>query len=189
MIVLKLMIVEANSLINFQNKKKLSVYKPLLKHLVDQMERISHQHFYNIEIKRRKEWDGVFHPDYKTFADLVLSQINESGIKERTTVQCFDVETLQYIHNNYPDYRLVYLVANQDTFEENMDKLGFTPYIYSPYYKLVSSELIQQCKDTNMLLIPWTVNDKEEMSELIRLGVNGIITDYPDILIDLISER
>ena len=40
-----------------------------------------------------------------------------------------------------------------------------------------------------MRIIPWTVNEKSEMEKLIALGVDGIITDYPNILIDLMGEK
>ncbi|RME36646.1 MAG: glycerophosphodiester phosphodiesterase, partial [Deltaproteobacteria bacterium] len=58
--------------------------------------------------------------------------------------------------------------------------LGFTPEIYSPYYRLVTAQTVRACRELGMRLIPWTVNEPEDMCALIRLGVDGIITDYPD---------
>ena len=43
-------------------------------------------------------------------------------------------------------------------------------------------------KEQNMKLIPWTVNEKEDMKALIELGVDGLITDYPDRLKALLKE-
>ena len=75
--------------------------------------------------------------------------------------------------------RLVYLIANRDTPELNLEKLGFTPFVYSPYYKLVNAELVKYCMSNNMQLIPWTINEVEEMKALIALGVDGIIYRLP----------
>jgi glycerophosphoryl diester phosphodiesterase len=63
-----------------------------------------------------------------------------------------------------------------------LKKLGFTATIYSPHYSLVTAELVQQCHQRHMLLIPWTVNDKKEIERLRQLGTDGVITDYPDLL-------
>jgi len=59
--------------------------------------------------------------------------------------------------------------------------LGFIPTIYSPDYILVTPLLVKQCHDAGIQIIPWTVNDKEEMRKLKALGVDGIITDYPNL--------
>lgn len=140
---------------------------------------------YNIEIKRKKVHDTIFHPDMKAFADIVCNEIIRCGIMERTTVQCFDIETLQYIRNTRPDVKLVYLIENTNPFQENIQLLGFLPDVYSPYYELVTEELIQYAKENNMKLIPWTVNESEDIERLIDQGVDGIISDYPDKLIEI----
>jgi glycerophosphoryl diester phosphodiesterase len=46
---------------------------------------------------------------------------------------------------------------------------------------LVTTELINKCHAAAMQIIPWTVNDKKEIERLKGLGVDGIITDYPNL--------
>jgi len=167
---------------------KLPTYKPSLSDMVKSMEVISRHHFYNIEIKRKPYHDGLFHPPYKRFADLVIKELNALEITNRTTVQCFDVETLQYIHLAYPDIKLVYLIENNNSFQENIDFLGFTPNVYSPYFKLVDKGLTTKCKAMKILLIPWTVNTLKDMKSIIEIGVDGIISDYPDLLIKTMNQ-
>jgi glycerophosphoryl diester phosphodiesterase len=62
-----------------------------------------------------------------------------------------------------------------------MKLLEFTPNIYSPNYKLVDSVLIQQAHEKNIQVIPWTVDLETEMQKLIDLGIDGLITDYPNL--------
>jgi glycerophosphoryl diester phosphodiesterase len=59
--------------------------------------------------------------------------------------------------------------------------LGFIPTIYSPAYAKVTEEMIKNCHDKKIKIIPWTVNDKAKIEELKKMGVDGIITDYPDL--------
>ena len=171
----------------FPEQKKIATHKPSLRDLIAATETKDPNIRYNIEIKRRPENDGIFHPEYKHFADMVINEIEALGIMNWTTVQCFDVATLQYIHQTYPHVKLVYLIENKDTPRQNLDKLGFKPDVYSPDYKLVDAALVTLCAAKNMQLIPWTVNEVDDMKALIDLKVDGIITDYPDRLIEIYS--
>jgi glycerophosphoryl diester phosphodiesterase len=136
---------------------------------------------FNIEIKSEEAYDGIYTPDYQQFAELVMAVITSHGIKERATIQSFDVRPLQYIHAKDTSFQLVFLVENHDGFEKNMEKLGFTPDVYSPNFAQVKPKLVKACHDLNMLIIPWTVNERAIAKTLIAMGVDGIITDYPSI--------
>ena len=65
--------------------------------------------------------------------------------------------------------------------EEQLKALGFTPAIYSPEYSLANETLIKSCHELGIKIIPWTVNTKEEIERLKSLGVDGIISDYPNL--------
>ncbi|MEO6316939.1 MAG: glycerophosphodiester phosphodiesterase family protein, partial [Chitinophagaceae bacterium] len=67
------------------------------------------------------------------------------------------------------------------TIEEQLKQLGFVPTIYSPAWKLVNESVLQTCHRNNMKLIAWTVNNKIEITRLKALGVDGIISDYPNL--------
>jgi len=144
---------------------------------------------YNIEIKREPQNDEVFHPKMERFADLVINELIELDILDRTTVQCFDVATLQYINTKYKEVNLVYLVMDMNGHEKNIYDLGFIPHVYSPYFKLVSKEMVLFAGKNNIKIIPWTVNEKEDMIRMIDLGVDGIISDYPDRLISVVNNK
>ena len=67
------------------------------------------------------------------------------------------------------------------SFRKQLDDLGFIPSIHSPAYELVTNNLIAACHEKNIRIIPWTVNDKVTFDKLKNMGVDGIITDYPDL--------
>ena len=62
----------------------------------------------------------------------------------------------------------------------HIKELGFTPAIYSPAWERVDAAMVKSCRDKGIKLIPWTINDTAVAKRLIWLGVDGIITDYPD---------
>ena len=75
---------------------------------------------------------------------------------------------------------MAYLIANRNGLSKNLELLGFQPDIYSPYFLLCTAGLVDSLHQQNTQLIPWTVNEPDQMQELIDMGVDGIITDYPD---------
>ena len=112
-----------------------------------------------------------------------MKVIKESEMEDYVIIQSFDFRTLQYLHKNYPKIKTAMLVEadNKSSFRKQIKDIGFTPDIYSPESTLVIPGLIKDCHDLNMKIIPWTVNDKKKIDELKKMGVDGIITDYPNL--------
>ena len=59
--------------------------------------------------------------------------------------------------------------------------------VWSPYYRDVSEEALTEARALGLRVVVWTVNEVEEMLDLARLGVDGIITDYPDRALDALA--
>jgi glycerophosphoryl diester phosphodiesterase len=178
----------------FPNQKKINCHKPLLSEVITKSdlhtgEIGSPAILYNIEIKRQKEYDHIYHPDPATFASLVYRVINSHGIKDRTTIQSFDVESLQAIKKTDASVSQALLVDIKENYKEKLDKLGYLPEILSPHFFLVNDEMIRFCKTKGMKLIPWTVNEIKHIERMLEMGVDGIISDYPDRVIQIIQQK
>lgn len=172
----------------FPQQEKIKTYIPRLEELIDSVqlylkEKGKKQMFYNIETKCTAEGDGVLNPDPETFVKLLMEVIEKKGITPFVVIQSFDKRTLQVLNKKYPGVRTSYLVANRKSFEENMADLGFSPFILSPVYQMVNAELVKKCHDQGIKVIPWTVNSAAEIQNLKNLKVDGIISDYPNLLI------
>ncbi len=174
----------------FPQQKKIAVTIPILSALIDSVElkgvRIGRKMFYNIEIKSVDGKDGIEHPAPNEFVDLVVNLIKQKNTVERTSIQSFDTRPLKVLHEKYPNLHTAYLVEGKNAADVKMklDLIGFTPTIYSPEFKYVSKETVDFCHQHKMKIIPWTVNTKNEMDALMALGVDGLITDYPNLLKD-----
>jgi glycerophosphoryl diester phosphodiesterase len=177
----------------FSSQVNLAASKPTLEELVDAVRKKSKElnkplPFFNVEIKRVPVQDGEYHPDAHNFAQLVIDIIHKTTITDHTYIQSFDIESLEASKKIDDSIPLVLLIANEQTVQQNLNKLSFKPDIYSPYFQLVNRETIKLCREKNIKLIPWTVNKKEDMLNLLELGVDGIISDYPDLLIKTVTE-
>ncbi|MEM7161576.1 MAG: glycerophosphodiester phosphodiesterase family protein [Bacteroidota bacterium] len=170
----------------FPQQEKMTVSKPLLSHVFEEIEahlaKEKRSIHYNIEAKCKEGYDDIFHPKPEEFARLLYDEIVKYKLKDRVIVQSFDFRFLNEIRLLDTQMRLAVLVENEMSEAENIDALGFIPQIYSPYYQLVTDKTRSFCDEKNMELIVWTVNSPEEMSRMIDLGVDEIITDYPNLI-------
>lgn len=176
----------------FPEQEKRPVHKPLLDDLIQVCERYTRERRlppvrYNIEIKSSPAGDRKDHPLPDEFADLVLRVIHQRNITDRSTIQSFDIRPLQYLNQLNAPVKLAYLTESEDDIAQITKKLGFIPDIYSPAYKLVDKQLVEASHQLQMSLIPWTVNEKADMEKLIKMGVDGLITDYPNRAVEVLS--
>lgn len=168
----------------FLEQKPVPTYKPLLSEVLALGEAFRKQTgeavYYNIEIKSEPAEYGKSQPaTVKEFADVVQRQIHQYVANEFVILQSFDMSVLTYYHLTYPEVRLSALVESEKP-QFVLDTLGFIPSIYSSSYQYLTAEMIQFCHAKGMQVIPWTINTKEQMQQFIALGVDGIITDYPN---------
>lgn len=169
----------------FPEQLKMTVSKPLLKDVIAAIEHhiksnLSYEVDYNIEIKSSPSGDDKFHPAPEVFSDLVYNLIDQYLPLERVVIQSFDFRVLKYWHKKYPDIRLSALIENTRTVDANLQALGFKPSVYSPHYKLLTKAKIDYLKKLKIRVIPWTVNEADDMRKMLEWKVDGFITDYPD---------
>ena len=182
----------------YPNQKKMKISKPLLSDVIIAVENhiknfTRYEVDYNIEIKCGDATDGIFHPKPAEFSDLVYNLIDQYLPWDRVVIQSFDMRVLRYWNQKYPDVRLALLIDNLKDSKDNLKELGFFPDIYSPEFHLLDqnevnhlhaltpSRLLKAGKKIKpMRVIPWTVNDESDMKDFVTMGVDGIITDYPD---------
>jgi glycerophosphoryl diester phosphodiesterase len=172
---------------SFPRQKKTPAIKPLLSVLIDSVEAYAkekhHVNHYNIEIKSNPKYDGKYYSTLEEYIDSAMKIIIEKGIAPRTMMQSFDVRALRMIHGKYPKIQTSYLVGANDkkTAQGYIDELGFKPDIFSPEFSLVTPELVQAFHKKSILVIPWTPDTLEEMQRLKDKGIDGVITDYPEL--------
>lgn len=145
-------------------------------------------------------------PDPATFAAAVAAAIRDAGMTDRVTVQSFHwqaVVELAKIAPEIPRALLSIETAEEDTIRRGRpgaspwtagldidDFGGSVPRLvvaagaatWTPNYRNVDAAVMADARAAGVTVIPWTVNDPGDMARLIDLGVDGMITDYPDRL-------
>ncbi len=146
------------------------------------------------------------------FARTLIRTVREHDMAARTTIQSFDWRTLATVQREAPEIATSYLSAQQQWTDTIMaghaDDSPWTAGIrfrdhgsvpkmvkaaggrlWSPYFGDLTPPLLDEAKSLGLTVLPWTVNEREDMERLIDWGVDGLITDYPDRLREVLAAR
>lgn len=170
----------------FPEQQPMKVTKPLMRDAILAIEEYVEEQGlspvqYNIETKSRPEWYGEYGPHPEEFSQLLYDELADLGILDRVIIQSFDPATLIAMREIDPNVVQAMLVYEEDrTIDRYVEILGYRPEIWSPHFELVTPELVADVHNHGMTIIPWTINEREEMIRQLEMGVDGIITDYPD---------
>lgn len=172
----------------FPQQQRMDCYTPLLGEMIDSVEAFTKSHhlpdvYWLVEIKSKEKTDGFEQPVPEEYIKILMPVLDSKHLGKRLIVQSFDMRPLQVIHRLRPDISLGFLTDDKNaTFDDNIARLGFIPAFYNPNYHLVTATLVKQCHDKQILIEPWTVETPDIMQQMKALGVDGIITDYPNLL-------
>ncbi len=150
-------------------------------------------------------------PEPERFVTLLLDLVRAENFSDRIMVQSFDWRTLQLVQKLAPEIPTVYLTVQAGTAptvfadKATVWTAGFDPAehgrsiprtikdaggaIWSPYFGDVTPELIAESHALGLKVVVWTVNKPAEMARLIEIGVDGIISDHPDLLRRVAGEK
>ena len=184
---------------------------PTLKELIDLVRRSGNEAVrLNIETKIDPD-----HPDQSVepgrFVTLLLELLRSEKFEDRVMVQSFDWRTLQLVQKRTPKIPTVYLTlqaGKEPTIalgRASAWTAGFNPAghggslprtikdaggaIWSPYFGDVTPALISESHALGLAVVVWTVNKPADMARLIEMGVDGIISDRPDLLRQVAGEK
>jgi glycerophosphoryl diester phosphodiesterase len=150
-------------------------------------------------------------PDPQRFVSLLLDLVAAEKFEDRIMVQSFDWRTLQLVQKLAPGIPTVYLTLQRGkaptvSLERASEwTAGFDPAahggslprtikdaggaIWSPYFGDVTPELVAESHGLGLKVVVWTVNKKDDIARLIDAGVDGIISDRPDLLREIAGEK
>ncbi len=169
-----------------------------------------HQVRFNVEIKIDPTVNDTV--PIEEFVALVIGVVEEQGLESRVTIQSFDWRALELIRQQASDLQTAALLTPERAEPEWLNgldpkALGGTSLgllraarayvdVFSPYWRLVApgspaylDSSVAEIQAAGFPVVPWTVNSKRRMAKMLALGVDGLITDYPDVLIALLEER
>jgi glycerophosphoryl diester phosphodiesterase len=138
----------------------------------------------------------------------LLAEIDKAGMGSRVTIQSFDWRTLALVGQLAPQLPRAYLTTprtlKDSRWTAGIDPAGFAsvpqmvraasanapgPVIWSPAFADLTPAVIKEAQKLGLKVLPWTVNQRADMLRLMDWGSDGLITDYPDVLRDLMRDR
>lgn len=116
----------------------------------------------------------------KPVAEIIENYVtNKNRRYSQFLVSSFDWTALQYLREEYPEIPLGVLTHTDIDLA-----IGFSKFIKAetlhPYFNLLNSENISACRQNNIKVFAWTVNEDFDIQKVKSFAPNGIITDFPD---------
>lgn len=133
--------------------------------LEDVLKKFGKKIFLDIELK------------HEGFEAEAVELIKKYTKPEKTMVSAFDTKSLTTVHELLPELQLGF-IYNRTQDEESRHNCPVDVVI--PQFRLASRQLIEEVHDEGLQVWAWTVNDEAEISRLLSLGVDGLITDHPE---------
>jgi glycerophosphoryl diester phosphodiesterase len=145
---------------------------------------------FNMETKRKPDQpetidDGFDGVNVGPFESRVLDVIAERGLEDRSVIQSFDHRSLRAVHAEMPKIALAALTRTSEVDLEALAARGAS--IWSPDHQSLTGSSLEAAHRAGLEVIPWTVNEPDLMDRLVGLGVDGLITDRPDVLLERLS--
>lgn len=175
---------------SFPEQKAMAAHKPLLSEVLALGEvfrkKYKQEIYYNIEIKSAEAEYGISQPKtVEEFSGKVWAVISKQVKPEYIILQSFDFQVLKYwnkamLEGKLPSQIKLSALVSRKSPENTIKDLGFTPAIYSPNYQALSPEFVVYCHKNGMQVVPWTANEPDVISRLAAMGVDAVITDYPN---------
>ena len=117
----------------------------------------------------------------EAFARALLAEIRAAGVAARSTVQSFDWRTLHVVEKEAPGIATAYLTGRRrDGASQPRAVHAAGGRIWSPNYEELDSAALVEARALELRVIPWTVNEPGFIERYLDLGVDGMITDYPE---------
>ena len=114
---------------------------------------------------------------------------DDEGVFERTNLQSFDIRAIEEIKRQFSKMPVSLLVDEYEDIDGKLKLISYQPEIISPYFGLLTANSVRKYQKKGMRVIPWTVNEPADIKKMISFKVDGIITDYPDVLITILEQQ
>lgn len=154
---------------------------------------IGHEALIHLEVKHNED-DWLAEED---IAKAIASEIGPSELRQRITVRSFNYDILFAFKNLFPEFPRTLLVTRRWRWNYWAFKMQspeglirkYGPSTIAPHHSLVDAKFIADWARHGVGVNPYTVNDAERARELIRLGVVGLTTDDPALMLRVAQEE
>ena len=156
-------------------KEKKPTYKEFKKELID------YQGDILFEIKCDYDLVNEYFPDYEKYAKIIFEETRFSRHFDNIYFMSFDYRILNELFKIMPNSKYIYLSSNKE-FEKQMKLLNFEPFGVGIDFNIISQKIIDLVHNKKQVIYGWTINDQENSKSLTSMGLDGVITDYPNII-------
>lgn len=133
------------------------------------------------EVKSNPKEYGISQPEPKEYCEIILNELKNYPFKTNVRIMSFDNQILEELHKLDSSYPLIYLTYLPKSPNYFLRKLSFTPFALGMFYLTVNKRKVQKLHKLNVKLFVWTINSTSYLEKFLKIEVDGVITDFPDL--------
>ena len=171
----------------FPEQTHFRAYKPLVQEAFEKLD--LGDKILLFEIKSEQKNYNTAQPPIDEYIDIVLKEVSKSPYRNNIVFMSFDALLLNALHKKAPEFPLVFLHESiGKSAKKILSEINFTPYALGIYHKFIRKPMIDYSHDKNIKVFAWTVNKSKDFNRLKKIGIDVIITDYPNLFEHRIDE-
>jgi glycerophosphoryl diester phosphodiesterase len=164
----------------FPEQKKIKTSKPLFQDFIKTLD--LKNSIVLFEIKSNPKEYGISQPEPQEYCKIILNELQQYPYKSNIRIMSFDKQILEEIHVKDPSYPLIYLTYLPKSPHFFLNKLNFKPFALGMFHATINKRKVNSLHEQHVKIFAWTVNSIKEKEKFIQMNIDGIITDFPDIL-------
>ena len=163
----------------FPNQLKVKERKPTFKEFKKELNEYNGDILF--EIKCEYNLVNEYFPEYENYAKIIFKETRYSKHLDKIYFMSFNYKILNELFKIMPNSKYIYLSSNKE-FEKEMKLLNFEPFGVGLNYNIINQKTIDFVHNKKQVIYGWTINDQENSKSLTSMGLDGVITDYPNII-------
>ena len=163
----------------FPNQLKVKERKPTFKEFKKALNEYNGDILF--EIKCEYNLVNEYFPEYENYAKIIFKETRYSKHLDKIYFMSFNYKILNELFKIMPNSKYIYLSSNKE-FEKEMKLLNFEPFGVGLNYNIINQKTIDFVHNKKQVIYGWTINDEENSKSLTSMGLDGVITDYPNII-------
>ncbi len=149
--------------------------------------------------------------EIEAYTRAVISAIREAGMASRSSILSFDWRTLKVVQREAPEIPTVYISVQQGGDTIGATRPNGSPWTagmlyrdhgsvpkmikaagghtWSAYHLDLNADKVKEAQALGLKVLAWTVNEPAQMARLMDMGVDGIVSDRPDLVREEMKRR
>lgn len=164
--------------LNIEGEEKITIPK------LDDILRFSKRNEIYLVIEIKSSEDMSFNSED---VDVILDAVKSFGFEKNCLFASFNIEIINYIHSKDDHFNIASIALPDSTPKKLHEQTNCDVYICS--IEQLNESVVKECNELGVYLGVYSADNEEQLDTILKFGINGIVTNYPEVISKLLATR